>query len=111
MSAHFFALASLINGSELLDGLVQIVIVGETGSADIERLVKEVYAHPLPNRLLLRVAPGTEIGAGHPAAGKSLVGGKPAAYVCLGNTCQMPVTDPEALSASLKACRGAPARS
>ena len=110
LSAHFFALASLLNGSELLDGLVQIVIVGETGVAETERLAEAANTSSLPNRLLLRVPPGTEMGPGHPAAGKNLVKGKPAAYVCLGQTCHLPVTEPEALRAALQDCQGAPER-
>ena len=110
LSAHFFALASLVNGSELLDGLVQVVIVGDPGSAETKYLVKAAYESPQPNRLLQRVSAGSEIATGHPAAGKTLVAGNPAAYVCIGNTCQMPITDPDALRASLQSLRSAAER-
>ena len=40
--------------------------------------------------------------AGHPAAGKGLVRGKPAAYVCRGQTCSLPITEPEALGKVLQ---------
>jgi len=37
----------------------------------------------------------------HPAFGKKAVDGKPTAYVCRGNVCSLPVTDPEELAALL----------
>jgi uncharacterized protein YyaL (SSP411 family) len=45
---------------------------------------------------------GAELPAGHPAAGKGPVKGKPAAYVCRGQTCSLPITDPEALGKVLQ---------
>jgi uncharacterized protein YyaL (SSP411 family) len=37
----------------------------------------------------------------HPARGKGPVNGKPAAYVCDGPVCSLPLTDPQALSTAL----------
>jgi uncharacterized protein YyaL (SSP411 family) len=38
---------------------------------------------------------------GHPAAGKSLVGGQAAAYVCRGRACSLPITDAAELAKAL----------
>ena len=35
--------------------------------------------------------------AAHPASGKTIVDGKAAAYVCRGETCSLPITDPATL--------------
>ena len=43
------------------------------------------------------VEPGTELPEAHPAHGKGGVGGSAAAYVCVGQTCSLPVTDPDGL--------------
>ena len=55
----------------------------------------------LPNRLLQVIPPDAQLPARHPAAGKGMVGGKPAAYVCKGQTCGLPVTHPKALATAL----------
>ena len=98
---HFFAMATLINNSELLRDLVQIVVLGTPGAADTERLARAAYETAAPNRLIVRITPDASLPADHPAAGKSLVDGKAAAYVCVGNTCQLPITDPDALRDAL----------
>ena len=39
------------------------------------------------------IAPGTSMPAGHPAAGKTQRDGKATAYLCVGPTCSLPVSD------------------
>jgi uncharacterized protein YyaL (SSP411 family) len=55
--------------------------------------------------VVLRVAPGEALPQGHPAHGKGLVGGRPAAYVCDGPVCSLPITEPKALVDNLAALR------
>jgi uncharacterized protein YyaL (SSP411 family) len=62
-----------------------------------EGLLHAVYNVSLPNRVVLTLPPGASLPVGHPAHGKGLVDGKPAAYVCEGPVCSLPVTDPQAL--------------
>jgi hypothetical protein len=47
--------------------------------------------------MVLTLPPGASLPVGHPARDKGLVDGKPAAYVCEGPVCSLPVTDPQAL--------------
>jgi uncharacterized protein YyaL (SSP411 family) len=51
---------------------------------------------------LERIDEGAPLPALHPAQGKTKVDGKPAAYVCIGSTCSLPITDAEALASALK---------
>jgi len=81
-------LASLLNGAELLHGARQVVIVGEGGEALRDLALRAAG----PDRVVQWVAPGA-LPQGHPAAGKQPVEGKPAAYICDGPVCSLPITD------------------
>ena len=89
---------TLLNGYELLQSATEMVIVGAPGDPATEALRRVVYDKSLPNKVIRRLAPGTTLPPNHPAAGKGLVGGRPALYVCRNMTCEAPVTDPAALS-------------
>ena len=94
---HFFAMATLINNSQLLRDLVQIVVLGEPGAPERETLLRIACETACPDRLIVPVAPQADLPVEHPAAGKAAVHGKATAYVCAGNTCRLPITDPRAL--------------
>ncbi|MGQ5635400.1 MULTISPECIES: thioredoxin domain-containing protein [unclassified Streptomyces] len=86
----------------LLDGPREIAVVGP-GLAD-ERTAA------LHRTALLGTAPGAVVAAGTAEsdefpllAGRPLVSGEPAAYVCRNFTCDAPTTDPERLRAALNA--------
>jgi uncharacterized protein YyaL (SSP411 family) len=102
---NFFPLATLINNAELALKPVQIVLVGEPDDEIFAALRRAVYEVSLPNRVVLAVAPGEALPEGHPAYGKGLVGGRPAAYVCDGPVCSLPLTEPQALVDNLTALR------
>jgi len=88
---NFFPLATLINNAELAQKPVQIVLVGERTDAAFHALRRAISAVSLPNRVVIALAPGETLSPNHPAAGKSLVEGKPAAYVCDGPVCSLPI--------------------
>jgi uncharacterized protein YyaL (SSP411 family) len=102
---NFFPLATLLNNIELLHNPLQIVLVGERSSPTFEMLRRVAYGVALPARIIVCLPPGGSLPADHPAFGKSLVDGKPAAYVCQGPVCSLPVTDPETLLESLARLR------
>jgi uncharacterized protein YyaL (SSP411 family) len=91
VARNFFPLATLINNAELAQKPVQIVLIGEPHDPALEALRRAVCAVSLPNRVVLALAPGEALPADHPAAGKGLVGGEAAAYVCDGPVCSLPV--------------------
>ncbi|MGA8759432.1 MAG: thioredoxin domain-containing protein [Stellaceae bacterium] len=101
LGRNFFPLATLLDNAELLAEPAQIVIVGEPGDEAFTALRHAVYSVSLPNRVVLFLPLGHNLPTTHPAYGKSLVEGRPAAYVCIGPVCSLPITEPEKLIAYL----------
>ncbi|MBV9900693.1 MAG: thioredoxin domain-containing protein, partial [Alphaproteobacteria bacterium] len=102
LGRNFFPLATLLNNAEFALKPVQIVLAGKPDDTALAELRRATYRVSLPNRVVAVVPPGTELPAGHPAHGKGLVGGKPAAYVCEGPVCSLPLTDSDTLTEYLK---------
>ena len=96
-----FNLPTLLHGFEVLERVVQIVVVGPGGEEDTRALVRAALRSGPPNRVLSRLEPGAALPPGHPAFAKGLVDGRPAAYVCVGTVCGLPLTDPESLAREL----------
>lgn len=92
---------TLLIAWEMLMRGTQIVIAGDPAD-DAAQALADV-ALKTPNRLsvVTRVAPDKDLPDGHAAAGKNMVDGKPAAYVCVGPTCSLPVTEAAALADAL----------
>jgi uncharacterized protein YyaL (SSP411 family) len=103
---NFFPLATLLNNAEMLDKPVQIVIIRERDDTASQLLLRTVYSVSLPNRIVLALSPDQRLPANHPAFGKGLVDGKPAAYVCEGPVCSLPVTDAQQLHTALESLWG-----
>jgi uncharacterized protein YyaL (SSP411 family) len=101
LNRNFFPLATLINSNDFLANTLQIVVVGPPTDEATRALIRAVLERSLPNRLLLVVPPDAQLPERHPAAGKGMVDGKPAAYVCKGQTCGLPVTHPKGLETAL----------
>jgi uncharacterized protein len=103
VARNFFPLATLLNNVELLQKPLQVVVVGEGTDPAFQSLRRATYAVSLPNRIVLSLRPGASLPANHPAAGKDLVEGRPAAYVCEGPLCSLPITEPQELRRRLEA--------
>jgi uncharacterized protein YyaL (SSP411 family) len=52
---------------------------------------------------MVNVPDGAALPPSHPAAGKGMVRGKPAMYLCRGTNCSLPMTDAAALNRALAA--------
>jgi uncharacterized protein YyaL (SSP411 family) len=105
VARNFFPLATLLNNAELLSKPLQIVVSGECDDPAFKSLLRAVYGVSLPNRVVITLPPGGSLPADHPASGKGLVDGKPAAYVCEGPVCSLPVTEAETLLDTLARIR------
>ena len=86
---------SLLLAAELLEGpILEIAVAGEPGQADAQALLRVVRSRYLPRRV---VACGLE--SDLPLlAGKGLLDGRPAAYLCREYACQAPTPDPRELA-------------
>jgi uncharacterized protein YyaL (SSP411 family) len=101
VSENFFPLASFMSGIEMLQQGQQLVIVGDRTDPPSQDLLRGVFATCLPNRVLTIVGPDDQLLTNHPAAGKGQKDGKATAYVCVGTTCSLPLTDRSALVETL----------
>jgi uncharacterized protein YyaL (SSP411 family) len=100
VARNFFPLATLLNAAETLADAPQLVVVGQRGAADTAALLRAARRAP-PQRILQVVAPGEALPAGHPAAGKPQQAGRATAYLCRGQTCSLPITEPAGLERAL----------
>ncbi len=98
LDGNFFPLMTLLNNYELLQRPMEMVIVGDPGAPATEALRRAVYDRSLPNKIVRRLRPGASLPPDHPAAGKGLVEGRPALYVCEGMACRAPIVEPAELS-------------
>ena len=64
-------------------------------------LLDTVWRAPNMNKLIQRIAPDEALPDGHPPTGKWQEGGRATAYVCIGQTCSLPLTTPAALRDAL----------
>ena len=101
------AFAGLLAGATLLAEPVQLVIVGEPGG---DALLRAAAAVPVANLVTSLQADGVPLPPDHPAAGKRMVGGLAAAYICVGQTCLPPVREADALRRTLAGIGGATSR-
>ncbi len=101
LQRNLFGLATLLDGAEILERAVQIVIVGDRKNAGTQALIRAVNEAALPTKVLLVVANGAELPESHPAAGKGSLGGRATLYLCEGTTCSLPLSHLDALGAAL----------
>jgi uncharacterized protein len=100
---HFHSLQTLLNGFEDLANPIQVVIIGDRSETLAAALLNVTHDTSLPNLALSVVTPAATLPPGHPAAGKTQSDGIATAYVCVGTTCSLPLTTPDALRAQLRA--------
>ncbi len=92
---------SLIVLDLLLHGPVELALVGVPGDPGYERLRREVHRRFFPARIIAHHDPGAPEPTHPLLAGKGLVGGQAALYVCRNFACQAPVTDPQQIGQAL----------
>jgi uncharacterized protein YyaL (SSP411 family) len=94
--------ATYLNGFDLILRAMQIVIVGQRNDPRVGAFRDVLRRVSVPNKIVSVVAPGEALHATHPANGKGQVDNKVTVYLCAGQTCSPPVTDPAQLEIQLK---------
>ena len=93
--------AALLNALDLRLNAAEIVVTGP----DHARFAAAALRLPYLNRIMLRAPSATALPAGHPAQAKIAAGAGSAAFICIGETCSRPVTDPEQIAEAVNAMR------
>ncbi|MGI9449121.1 MAG: thioredoxin domain-containing protein, partial [Geminicoccaceae bacterium] len=88
-------------GFAMLENPMQIVLIGSGADPALGKLKEAALAAGIPGATVQVTGPDRSLPTGHPAHGKGLVDGQAAAYVCEGQTCRLPITDPAELSKQL----------
>jgi len=90
---NLFMHVALLNAIDMRLNLAEIVVTGEGAGADA--LVSAALALPYVNRAVLRAPSVEALPDAHPAREKVEAASGPAAFICIGETCSLPVTDPD----------------
>jgi uncharacterized protein YyaL (SSP411 family) len=98
---NLFAHLALLNALDLRLRAAEIVVAGEGARAN--DLLAAARKLPFLDRIVLRASPA--LPASHPAQEKIKATAQSAAFVCVGETCSLPVTEPDAIAAAVTAAR------
>ena len=94
---------ALLNDVDLRLRAAEIVVTGQGERA--EALLAAARALPPLDRIVLHASAATALPSAHPARAKLSASSEAAAFVCIGETCSLPVTDPGRLIGAIDAVR------
>ena len=95
---NLFGHIALLNALDLRLRAAEIVITG-----DAPELAQAALKQPYPERIVLRASAG--LPASHPAQEKIKAASGPAAFVCVGERCSLPVTSANGIADAVRAMR------
>jgi uncharacterized protein YyaL (SSP411 family) len=98
---NLFAHLALLNALDLRLRAAEIVVTGEGAQADA--LLAAARKLPVLDRIVLRASPA--LPASHPAHGKIRATKESSAFICVGETCSLPVTQPDGIASAVAAAR------
>jgi uncharacterized protein YyaL (SSP411 family) len=93
---------SLLAAADFLQRGIVVVVAGATDNPAALALVRLALSSPDPATCVLRAGDGADWPEESPGHGKTILNGVPAAYVCRGPTCSLPVATPQQLHALIK---------
>jgi uncharacterized protein YyaL (SSP411 family) len=95
---------SLLNALDLRLRAAEIVVTGQGAQADA--LVAAALRLPFLARIVVRVPSADSLPSNHPARAKVASAPDGAAFVCVGETCSLPVSEPDRISDAVAQIRG-----
>jgi uncharacterized protein YyaL (SSP411 family) len=101
LASQYSAMTSLLVARQRDDYGLTIVLIGDREANQLKALEKVARQHRVFNAHVLVLSPDAELAPTHPAHAKTQIDGRPTAYVCPGQNCLAPSTDPQALSDQL----------
>jgi uncharacterized protein YyaL (SSP411 family) len=104
---NLFGHMALLNALDFRLRTAEIVVTGSGERADA--LVQAALKVPFLTRTVLRAPSADSLPASHPAQPKVAAAREPAAFVCVGETCSLPIVSPSALAEAISAPRPLPA--
>jgi uncharacterized protein YyaL (SSP411 family) len=93
-----------LNGLDLRLRMAEIVVVGSGARA--EALAAAALKLPFLDRIVLRARSAGALPPLHPAQEKIKATTEAAAFICVGEQCSLPVTEPTQIAETIKAVRG-----
>ena len=100
---NLFMHMAQLNAIDLRLHGAEIVVTGEGARADA--LLAAARALPSLDRTVLHAPSPAALRPGHPAREKLKAASEPAAFICIGETCSLPVTDAAGLIGAIEAVR------
>jgi hypothetical protein len=94
---------ALLNAVDLRLRAAEIVVTGEGAGA--QALLAAARARPPLDRIVLHAASAAALPPNHPARAKVEAASEALAFVCVGETCSLPVREPVGLVAAIDAVR------
>src|SRR6478735_46753 len=98
---NMFGHVALLNALDLRLTGAEIVVTGK----DSDQTVKTALKLPFVDRIVLRVADPSDLPASHPAQ-ENIKSAPRAVFVCIGERCSLPITEPADIATALAAMRG-----
>jgi uncharacterized protein YyaL (SSP411 family) len=87
---------------DVLAPALVVLMVPQGDSRPLRRALNDVS---LPGAVVQEIREGKSLPGSSPAHGKTAIDGKPTAYVCIGQQCSLPVTEPAKLVETIKTAR------
>jgi uncharacterized protein len=87
----------LLAAADFLERAAVIVVAGDANDARAQALLATALASPDPATCVLRTLDGGDWPEASPAHGRTPIDSAPAAYLCRGSVCSLPVKTPETL--------------
>ena len=100
---HPHGLPRLLAGADFATGpSAEVAVIGPADDPGRRGLLAALNAEYLPRVVVAAAEPGDDAADAVDLLARELVDGQAAAYVCISHSCQMPVTEPDAMLAQIR---------